>query len=111
MYSFAFSRLAGPVALVLLAGAHEVPIEAQSSSSSSQTSTTEQHPHPAATPAQEHESHDMQMAREGSGTSWLSDESPMYAIHAQSRGWTTATGRSRKRSPTARSSGGSRSTA
>jgi hypothetical protein len=27
-------------------------------------------------------------SRDGSGTSWLPDESPMYAIHAQARGWT-----------------------
>ena len=25
--------------------------------------------------------------RDGSGTSWLPDESPMYAVHAQSKGW------------------------
>ena len=25
--------------------------------------------------------------RAGSGTSWLPDESPMYAVHAQSKGW------------------------
>ena len=25
--------------------------------------------------------------RNGSGTSWLPDESPMYAVHAQSKGW------------------------
>ena len=25
--------------------------------------------------------------RDGSGTSWLPDESPMYAMHAQSKGW------------------------
>jgi hypothetical protein len=27
-------------------------------------------------------------SRDGSGTSWLPDESPMYAIHARARGWT-----------------------
>ena len=27
------------------------------------------------------------MTRDGSGTSWLPDESPMYAIHAQAKGW------------------------
>lgn len=26
-------------------------------------------------------------SRDGSGTSWLPDESPMYAIHSQARGW------------------------
>jgi len=29
----------------------------------------------------------MPSSREGSGTSWLPDETPMYAIHAQVRGW------------------------
>ena len=29
--------------------------------------------------------------REGSGTSWLPDETPMYAIHAEARGWTFMT--------------------
>jgi hypothetical protein len=27
-------------------------------------------------------------SRDGSGTSWLPDESPMYAIHGQGKGWT-----------------------
>jgi YHS domain-containing protein len=85
MYSrLAFSRLVGAVGLILLAGLNEVPIEAQSSSPSS---TTEQHQHPAATPAQEHGDHDMQMAREGSGTAWLPDTTPMYAIHWQRGPW------------------------
>ena len=30
---------------------------------------------------------DIPASRDGSGTSWLPDESPMYAIHAQARGW------------------------
>jgi YHS domain-containing protein len=39
-------------------------------------------------PAAAQEGHDMAaMAREGSGTSWLPDESPMYAIHAQKGSW------------------------
>jgi hypothetical protein len=44
--------------------------------------------------AGQHEGHvmapgDLQipMTRDGSGTSWLPDESPMYAIHAQAKGW------------------------
>src|ERR1043166_4697189 len=37
----------------------------------------------------EHEGHDMsEMAREASGTSWLPDASPMYAIHLQEGPWT-----------------------
>src|SRR5215207_134011 len=85
MYSrLAFSRVVGAVALILLAGLNEVPIEAQSSSP---PSTTEQHQPPAATPAQEHKDHDMQMAREGSGTAWLPDTTPMYAMHWQRGPW------------------------
>jgi YHS domain-containing protein len=36
---------------------------------------------------QERESHDMQMARDGSGTSWRPDTTPMYAIHGQRGAW------------------------
>jgi hypothetical protein len=37
----------------------------------------------------EHAGHDMSdMAREGSGTSWLPDASPIYALHAQKGAWT-----------------------
>ena len=37
----------------------------------------------------EHAGHDMtEMAREGSGTAWLPDESPMYALHAMRGPWT-----------------------
>jgi YHS domain-containing protein len=82
----AFSRFVGASALVLIAGLNVVPIRAQSSSPS-QPPTTEQHQHPAAAPAQEHEDHDMQMAREGSGTAWLPDTTPMYAIHWQRGAW------------------------
>src|SRR6476646_10232893 len=82
----AFSRFVGAIALVLIAGLNVLPIRAQSSSPS-QPPTTEQDQHPAAMPAQEHEDHDMQMAREGSGTSWLPDATPMYAIHWQRGPW------------------------
>src|SRR4029450_10860353 len=87
MYSrLAFSRLVSAVALILLAGLNEVPVEAHSSSPTP-SSTTEQHQHPAATPAQEHGDQDMQMAREGSGTAWLPDTTPMYAIHWPQGPW------------------------
>jgi len=53
---------------------------------------------PAADPAQQHDMQHMHMgdeqdmamppAREGSGTSWLPDETPMYAIHKQTGKWT-----------------------
>src|SRR5262245_56704922 len=42
----------------------------------------------------QHEGHDMSHGdseipanREGSGTSWLPDETPMYALHGQANGW------------------------
>ena len=42
----------------------------------------------AATPDAQHAGHDTaDMAREGSGTSWLPDESPMYAIHSTRGPW------------------------
>src|SRR4029450_1892273 len=30
---------------------------------------------------------DIPMTRDGSGTSWLPDDTPMYALHAQASGW------------------------
>jgi hypothetical protein len=59
----AFSHLRGAIAFVLLAV------------------------YPAAASAQEHQGHDMQMDREGSGTAWLPDGTPMYAIHWQRGAW------------------------
>jgi hypothetical protein len=57
-----------------------------------------QQPPPATEPADQHDMQHMQMghdhemfmvpAREGSGTSWLPDETPMYAIHRQAGPWT-----------------------
>ncbi len=48
-----------------------------------------QHQHEGHSAAQaEHAGHDTTgMTRQGSGTSWLPDESPMYAIHAQKGQW------------------------
>jgi YHS domain-containing protein len=37
--------------------------------------------------SQSTEGHDMQMAREVSGTAWLPDSTPMYAVHAQRGAW------------------------
>src|SRR5918996_5788551 len=47
----------------------------------------EQHQHPAAVPEQPQTEGEMQMAREGSGTAWLPDTTPMYAIHWQRGPW------------------------
>jgi len=44
--------------------------------------------HAPAAPQTEHEGHDMaSMARDGSGTSWLPDDSPVYAFHASRADW------------------------
>ena len=48
---------------------------------------TDQHQHDAATPEAESAGHDMQTSRDGSGTSWLPDTTPMYAIHWQRGEW------------------------
>jgi hypothetical protein len=51
------------------------------------------HEHGADAPAAQHQ-HEVSAlggipaTREGSGTSWLPDESPMYALHRQANGWT-----------------------
>jgi YHS domain-containing protein len=45
-----------------------------------------QHDH-AAAPTQEHAADEMPMTREGSGTAWLPDATPMYAIHWQRGAW------------------------
>ena len=58
--------------------------EAQSSTSG----PNEQHQHAAPTAEQPHDEHDAQMAREGSGTSWLPDATPMYAGHSMKGPWT-----------------------
>jgi hypothetical protein len=90
MYSrVAFSHFARAFALVLIASLAAVaPVRAQAPS---QPATAEQHQHPAATPAEEQEGHDMpmgmQLGREGSGTAWLPDSTPMYAIHWQRGPW------------------------
>src|SRR5262249_46262250 len=49
--------------------------------------TAEQHQQGASAQEPEHAEPDMQMGREGSGTSWLPDRTPMYAIHWQRGEW------------------------
>ena len=82
----AFSRFAVlAVALVLFAGfERRLPRERSRRRSPRLRNNTQ---HPAATLGQEHGGHDMQMAREGSGTAWLPDTTPMYAIHWQRGPW------------------------
>jgi YHS domain-containing protein len=55
---------------------------------SSTSGPNEQHQHAAPTAEQPHDEHDAQMAREGSGTSWLPDATPMYAVHSMKGPWT-----------------------
>jgi hypothetical protein len=38
-------------------------------------------------PGMQHDDMAMTPSREGSGTSWLPDETPMSAIHGQAAGW------------------------
>jgi hypothetical protein len=79
-----FSRCASAFALILIAGLNEVPVRAQTPSP---PAAAEQHQHATPAPAQEHEGHDLQMSREGSGTAWQPDTTPMYAIHRQRGPW------------------------
>src|SRR6266849_5145476 len=77
-----FSRFVNALALAFTVGANDRPARAQTS-----PSTLDEHQHAAAAPEPAPEGHDMQMAREGSGTSWLPDATPMYAIHWQRGAW------------------------
>src|SRR5512138_2170709 len=43
--------------------------------------------HDASQPAHQHGEEGASMMRDGSGTSWLPDDSPMYAIHLQQGSW------------------------
>jgi YHS domain-containing protein len=84
-----YSRLVSPrftvaAALTLVGWINAVPARAQPPSAAQ---TSEQHGHAADAPDQEHGARDMQMAREGSGTAWLPDATPMYAIHWQRGAW------------------------
>lgn len=83
------------VGLSIGVGLFAQPVDAQSPQSS--PPVPPQHQHPAPTPAKgqpvdqmAHGDHDAaSMTREGSGTAWLPDASPMYAIHARRGPWET----------------------
>src|SRR2546427_11919727 len=79
-----FSRFVGAVALAVFVGASVLPGWAQAPP---QPPPSEPHQHAAAAPDREQEGHDMQIAREGSGTAWLPDTTLMYAIHWQRGAW------------------------
>lgn len=69
------ARLDGVIMLAILAAA--APAIAQ-----------DEHQHPVPAGAGQESGHDMTaMAREGSGTSWLPDSSPMYMVHRQQGPW------------------------
>jgi hypothetical protein len=78
------ARLMGAAAIVLAGSA---PARAQAGAPAAH-----QHEHPAPQTQDPHAGHDMgsmaSMAREGSGTSWLPDATPMYAFHTSKNGWT-----------------------
>jgi YHS domain-containing protein len=79
-----FSRVAGIIALALIGGIDTIPVGAQTPP---QSPTTAQHQHPTGAPGAEPDGHDVPMAREGSGTAWLPDTTPMYAVHWQRGVW------------------------
>ena len=77
-------RLAAVVAVAFWGS--RVSVDAQSA----QTALApEQHEQETSQTGTEHAGHDMgSMTRDGSGTAWLPDASPMYAIHQQKGAWT-----------------------
>jgi hypothetical protein len=50
----------------------------------------QEHEHEAPQAPHQHDvaASDIPMTRDGSGTAWLPDQTPMYALHRQSNGWT-----------------------
>lgn len=78
--SYSLCRVAFVVAIALACGG---VARAQAPAAPPQ----EQHQHPTAAPEQSQTEGGMQMAREGSGTAWLPDTTPMYAIHRQRGPW------------------------
>src|SRR5215207_1147410 len=74
------ARVMGAAA-ILLAGS--APAGAQT-----EAPPARQHEHPAPAAQDPHAGHDLSsMSRDGSGTSWLPEASPMYAFHATRGGW------------------------
>src|SRR5215216_355583 len=84
----AFARSVGLFTLVSITDLSSVPARAQAPA---KPATAEQPQQPAAEAAEDHEGHDMQMgmqmSREASGTSWLPDNTPMYALHRRRGPW------------------------
>jgi YHS domain-containing protein len=78
----AFFLFVGAIAFAVIVGAHAKPALAQSPNAAAKPPQ-----HAAAAPDQEHDGPDMQMARDGSGTGWLPDATPMYAVHTRRGAW------------------------
>src|SRR4051812_36690931 len=88
-------RVARALFVAVFAAASDAALAAQLPEAGHQHDPAVQPPADAA-PAEPHQ-HDMAAmsqpsgqapaTREGSGTSWLPDESPMYALHRQAGGW------------------------
>lgn len=76
------SRLVGIGVVAFVGGMMATPAWSQATPSPASA----QHQRPA-TPGQEPIEEDISMAREGSGTSWLPETTPMYAIHWQRGPW------------------------
>ena len=79
MYSCGSPRRMALVGVVLFLMLTATRVTAQTPSGASQQ-------HEGHVMAQEN--HQMPPSRDGSGTSWLPDDSPMYAIHGRAKGWT-----------------------
>jgi YHS domain-containing protein len=76
-----YSHCVGALALVFLS-IQSTLVLAQSSSSAAPAQQTQ-----PGDSSQGHMDHDSQMAREASGTAWLPDNTPMYALHWQRGPW------------------------
>lgn len=79
-----WSRVSVAAAFVTFLG--HVTMRAQSPRET-KTAASQQLQDEAGSAAQDDDGHETQMAREGSGTAWLPDTTPMYAIHWQHGPW------------------------
>jgi hypothetical protein len=76
-----YSRRVAPVLFACASGI------AMPAASAQDQPAVEPHQHEAVAPAEDHTQHAAQAGREGSGTAWLPDATPMYALHAQRGAW------------------------
>src|SRR3954451_7328388 len=98
MYARVSSSVLVAAMASFLCGVSAVRAAAQPPPSGQQHQHEAQSPPASGDPAQQHDMQHMPMgedqdvamspAREGSGTSWLPDETPMYAVHSQAGKWT-----------------------